>query len=608
MMPTVTLEVAFTTDPAATPTWTDISAYLREFLVHRGRTGELDRFAAGRATIILANEDRRFDPTYTASPYYPNVVPMRRVRIRATYNAVTYDVFNGYADGWEQTYQHPQEALCTLSVTDAFKVLANIELPASVYEVEVRTDNPTHWWRLGDPAGSTQASDAVGTAHLMREVNTGAGGTAPTFGASGLTVRDPDTAVTFTGGAALRPTIPIFPPGTAMTVEFILADNNPGTTRVVATDPNSIFYVQILSTGALRWVVGGTTVTTSSTPFNDTSPHHVALTRSAAGALKIYVDGADVTGAGGTDTTGLSSVLAGLGDYNSNVAAFTVDEFAIYDTVLSTTRIAAHSSARATAWSGETSGARVGRILDAAGWSAADRNLDTGLSVLQGADLGGSALAALQKVEETEQGRLYVTAAGLVRFIARDKLLQAPYTTSQATFGDDGAELEYEDLTYRYDDQLIYNEARVSRAQGTVQVARDMTSQTRYMRRVKVADGLLHQADTTSIDLAHWIVAHYKDPLLRVTDLTLNPAAGNETTHFPQVLGRELAERVTVRRRPQNLGAAIDQATAIEGVEHRVTATRWDTKWNLSPAETQQYWILGVAGASELGQTTRLGF
>jgi hypothetical protein len=33
-----------------------------------------------------------------------------------------------------------------------------------------------------------------------------------------------------------------------------------------------------------------------------------------------------------------------------------------------------------------------------------------------------------------------------------------------------------------------------------------------------------------------------------------------------------------------------------------------DCTWRLAPADTAQYWVLGVAGASELGTTTRLGF
>lgn len=52
--------------------------------------------------MILNNTDRRFDPSY-ASPYYPNVVPMRRVRDRTVQPAVTYDLFEGFVEDWGQT-------------------------------------------------------------------------------------------------------------------------------------------------------------------------------------------------------------------------------------------------------------------------------------------------------------------------------------------------------------------------------------------------------------------------------------------------------------------------------------------------------------------------
>jgi hypothetical protein len=229
--------------------------------------------------------------------------------------------------------------------------------------------------------------------------------------------------------------------------------------------------------------------------------------------------------------------------------------------------------------------------------------------VLQPAALGGTVLAELQQIEETEAGALFVDAAGQIRFLGRDTLIQSPYNTSQGTFGDSGSELEYANLTYRYDDMLIVNEAVVSRENGATRIVRDLASQARYLRRSRALSGLVFRYDSDAQDRAAWFVDHYKEPLLRATDMRLEPSPGNEATHFPHVLGRELMDRVTVRRRPQNLGAAIDQATLIQGIEHEVTATSWATTWNLSPAETQTtYWLAGVAGYSEAGVTTIAGY
>jgi len=624
-MPTITVEAALTTNPGATPTWTDLSSRFIRFSVNRGRLQERDTFQAGRATIVLDNTDRALDPTYAASPYMGNVLPMRRIRIRAVWAAVTYDVFNGYVDSWNQTYDPPAIATCTVQATDAFKVLAGIELTASVYEREVAADNPAFWWRLGEQSGSTNVLDRIQGRQLTRF------GTGANLGAAGLANNDPDTAYSGSDAASgLADTGQFIAAGAAdVTLEAIVKTTAAVDSSIVSVSETGAgqrfeLFVTAAGKAAFKWgkTVGTNTqaATNSGTStVNDGNPHHiVGVFNATAGSIALYVDGVLESGpglvasilGGSTQELAIGNAAAGwvLPAAHSQGVVGTVDEVAIYAGQLSAARILAHATARATPWKDDLSGARIGRLLDAAGWPTADRNIDTGVAVLQSASLGGAVLTSLQQVEQTEQGALFVTAAGLVRFIARDSLLKAPYTTSQGTFGDSGAELEYGDLAYRYDDQTIINEARVSRVNGAVQVVADTTSQARYLRRTQVVDGLLHQADSTSLDLANWIIGHYKDPFMRVTNMRLEPSAGNDTTHFPHVLGRELMDRVTVLRRPQNLGAAISQDALIEGISHDVTAVEWKTTWNLSPAESQIYWILGTAGFSELDQTTRLGF
>jgi hypothetical protein len=63
-----------------------------------------------------------------------------------------------------------------------------------------------------------------------------------------------------------------------------------------------------------------------------------------------------------------------------------------------------------------------------------------------------------------------------------------------------------------------------------------------------------------------------------------------------------------VKRRPQGVGPAITLVVLIEGVQHNVDVNplRWTTTLLLSPADIQQYWILGDTTLSVLGTTTRL--
>lgn len=70
----------------------------------RGRSRDLDDFTAGQAVFRLNNREGRFDPTNTASPFYDNLKPMRRVRITYQFRDVDVPnrrVFEGSVVDWE---------------------------------------------------------------------------------------------------------------------------------------------------------------------------------------------------------------------------------------------------------------------------------------------------------------------------------------------------------------------------------------------------------------------------------------------------------------------------------------------------------------------------
>ena len=98
----------------------DVSAYARyPFTTRRGRASVNDEFGAGECRLRLRNNDGRFNPLYASSPLYPNVVPGRPLRARATYNAVTYDLFQGRCAPGALTFDVDAEAEFT--AYDAFE-------------------------------------------------------------------------------------------------------------------------------------------------------------------------------------------------------------------------------------------------------------------------------------------------------------------------------------------------------------------------------------------------------------------------------------------------------------------------------------------------------
>lgn len=79
----------------------------------------------------------------------------------------------------------------------------------------------------------------------------------------------------------------------------------------------------------------------------------------------------------------------------------------------------------------------IGDVLDAAGWPAADRSLETGKTTMTrwwASDI--DALEAMREVEETEAGFIRETKDGKVKFEDRQYRLSGARLTSQATYSD----------------------------------------------------------------------------------------------------------------------------------------------------------------------------
>lgn len=98
----------------------DVSNKVRSYSINRGRSRELDRYQTGVASIVFDNRNRDFDPTYTASPYYGNIIPRRDVRI--TTNGIVK--YTGVIDDWNLNYNIEGDSVTSGAATDGFSVLA----------------------------------------------------------------------------------------------------------------------------------------------------------------------------------------------------------------------------------------------------------------------------------------------------------------------------------------------------------------------------------------------------------------------------------------------------------------------------------------------------
>jgi hypothetical protein len=102
----------------------DVTAFARRVAIDRGKSRELDRYQSGRASVEFNNSDRTFDPTFTASPFFGQIVPRRQIRI-------TLDgeiAFEGIVDDWNLNYDPSGFSFASCNAFDAFSALANIVL------------------------------------------------------------------------------------------------------------------------------------------------------------------------------------------------------------------------------------------------------------------------------------------------------------------------------------------------------------------------------------------------------------------------------------------------------------------------------------------------
>ena len=131
----LTLEVGFDSEPFdETQTWTDISAYLRAFTTRRGRENELGEFVAGTMSFSVSNTDNRFNPSQKT--YYYDTVnartkiqPLKRVRMSATYNAITYRIFEGFLQSVPVKFiSAGADSIVTFTCVDVFKIFQSSQL------------------------------------------------------------------------------------------------------------------------------------------------------------------------------------------------------------------------------------------------------------------------------------------------------------------------------------------------------------------------------------------------------------------------------------------------------------------------------------------------
>jgi hypothetical protein len=225
---------------------------------------------------------------------------------------------------------------------------------------------------------------------------------------------------------------------------------------------------------------------------------------------------------------------------------------------------------------GQLSGARINALLDAIDWPASMRDVDAGLTTMQ-ADPGTArtSLAAMQTVETSEYGALYVDAAG--SFVFQDRDVTAGSTgLAPVVFNDNGSDISYFNAVWRLDDTLVYNSASITRTGGTAQVAINQPSIDKYFVHSYNQQNLLMQTDAVALDYAQAYVASRAETSIRCDAIQLDLYTDNYNLGIIAALSLDYFDPVTITTN-QPGGSTLTKTLQVFGVAQSITPNSWKT-------------------------------
>jgi len=233
----------------------------------------------------------------------------------------------------------------------------------------------------------------------------------------------------------------------------------------------------------------------------------------------------------------------------------------------------------------ELGGARINHVLDSVGWPAAQRSIAPGQYQMAatGAIANVNALDHMEDVEDSEQALLWIRGDGYIVYQDLMTRVTAPYTTSNAIFGDGHLPIFTPQMPL--DDDLLYNDIRLTRTGGTEQAFQNTASINSYGLSSYTKGGKLLTSDDDVAAIAGYLMMRFFKPIVRFKQMTVKPNyTGYESQLWPQALGREISDRISVVRNDQNINGDY----FIEGI-----AENWDYRtqdfsidWMLSDVVT----------------------
>ena len=248
----------------------------------------------------------------------------------------------------------------------------------------------------------------------------------------------------------------------------------------------------------------------------------------------------------------------------------------------------------------ETSAARMTRLLGYTSWDATLQSITASpvASVGSLSPPNSNLVAEMQLVNNSEDGDLFVTRAGVIKFTDRNYVYtNTSSNTSQATFASGSIPFQ-PSVQINYDAAAIRNDITVTFTGGGQTSTTNATSVTAYgTNAMNTGTQLSTQAQAET--LAAYQATVSGQLLTNISPVSVGVTA--VTANWTTLLQLELLDRYTLTVQPPT-GNSISQAELINRIEHRIVPGQWQ----MTVDGSQRYTAWFIVNKSSLNGTDLL--
>lgn len=175
MLPvTVNVYIDWDNNGNFTGTYDNVSADTLNVGIRRGRSSVNDEFSPGTCTFSLSNESGRYSAYNASSPLYGLILPGLPVKVTATHNSTTYDIFCGYITDYSEQRAQGSAPVVSVNATDGSDILrfGQVRTPlytakrvdeiltgilddaswsASLRDLDTAAESPAYFWAYKQP-------------------------------------------------------------------------------------------------------------------------------------------------------------------------------------------------------------------------------------------------------------------------------------------------------------------------------------------------------------------------------------------------------------------------------------------------------------------------